>query len=676
MKTMHILIFGLDEDVKLFIKAFQINQTNLTWTVITNKPMSSSQQDFLDEQNISLSFNLQEVKDVDVILHNNENVSALSKLVNNTDNKPFVIPKEFYNFIVGLLRETYGNKDYEQEVNELILETIHDGMIIVDRHERVRFVNQRARDIMDIQEGNVSGRHIQTIIPDSRLPRVMQSGQKEINCQLKLKNGRKVVSTRTPMIDRKGEIVGAFAIFKDITEVVRLAEENTDLNRVKMMLEAIIFSSLDAISVVDEEGKGIMINPAYTNITGLSEEQVIGKPATTDIYEGTSVHDYVLSTGENVRNATMKVGLHKTDVIVNAAPILVDDNIAGSVAVIHDVSELQKLSLQLQKAQKEIRALQAQYTFSDIIGDSTEMMIAREQGKIGARTPATVLLRGESGSGKELFAHAIHNESDRKSGPFIRVNCASIPPHQMERALFGYVEDDFSKGKEGIFEQGNKGSVFLDEITELPQDVQIKILQMLKEKEIVRVGGKHQISIDVRIIAATNQHLEKEVSAGKFREDLYYYLNRLPIFIPPLRERVEDIPMIAEHLIEKMNVEYSRDVKGMTEEAIQFLQQLSWNGNIRELENRIGRAMIYMSYDELMIAEHHLKEGWMPPIELDPINAKNSSGDRLKDAVEDFEKEFISRVYRSNKFVKTKTAEDLGISLRSLYNKLEKFGIT
>lgn len=673
---MHILIFGLDEDVKLFIKAFQINQTNLTWTVITNKPMSSSQQDFLDEQNISLSFNLQEVKDVDVILHNNENVSALSKLVNNTDNKPFVIPKEFYNFIVGLLRETYGNKDYEQEVNELILETIHDGMIIVDRHERVRFVNQRARDIMDIQEGNVSGRHIQTIIPDSRLPRVMQSGQKEINCQLKLKNGRKVVSTRTPMIDRKGEIVGAFAIFKDITEVVRLAEENTDLNRVKMMLEAIIFSSLDAISVVDEEGKGIMINPAYTNITGLSEEQVIGKPATTDIYEGTSVHDYVLSTGENVRNATMKVGLHKTDVIVNAAPILVDDNIAGSVAVIHDVSELQKLSLQLQKAQKEIRALQAQYTFSDIIGDSTEMMIAREQGKIGARTPATVLLRGESGSGKELFAHAIHNESDRKSGPFIRVNCASIPPHQMERALFGYVEDDFSKGKEGIFEQGNKGSVFLDEITELPQDVQIKILQMLKEKEIVRVGGKHQISIDVRIIAATNQHLEKEVSAGKFREDLYYYLNRLPIFIPPLRERVEDIPMIAEHLIEKMNVEYSRDVKGMTEEAIQFLQQLSWNGNIRELENRIGRAMIYMSYDELMIAEHHLKEGWMPPIELDPINAKNSSGDRLKDAVEDFEKEFISRVYRSNKFVKTKTAEDLGISLRSLYNKLEKFGIT
>src|SRR5699024_4297975 len=150
-------------------------------------------------------------------------------------------------------------------------------------------------------------------IPDSRLPNVIQTGQKEVNGQLKLKNGRKVVSTRTPMIDQNGEVIGAFAVFKDITEVVRLAEENTDLNRVKMMLEAIIFSSLDAISVVDEEGKGIMINPAYTNITGLSEEQVIGKPATTDIYEGTSVHDYVLSTGENVRSATMKVGVHKKD---------------------------------------------------------------------------------------------------------------------------------------------------------------------------------------------------------------------------------------------------------------------------------------------------------------------------------------------------------------------------
>src|SRR5699024_7074664 len=173
----------------------------------------------------------------------------------------------------------------------------------------------------------------------------------------------------------------------------------------------------------------------------------------------------------------------------------------------------------------------------------------------------------------------------------------------------------------------------------------------------------------------TNQHLEKEVSNGNFREDLYYYLNRLPIFIPPLRERITDIPIIAQHLIEKMNIEYSRDVQGMTPAAIHFLQQLSWNGNIRELENRIGRAMIYMSYDEIMIDEHHLKEGWMPPMELDPMNTDDSFRDRLKDAVEDFEKEFISRVYRSNKFVKTKTAEDLGISLRSLYNKLEKFGI-
>ena len=672
---MHILIFGLDEDVKLFIQAIQTNQTNITWTVHTNKPLSSSQENFIDKHNISLSFNMHEVKDVDVVLQNVDNVSALTELSTLEDEYPIIIPKTFYDFIVGLLKETYQKKDHDLEVNELILETIHDGMIIVDQHERIRFVNQRARDIIDIQEGNVAGKHIHTIIPDSRLPNVIQTGQKEVNGQLKLKNGRKVVSTRTPMIDQNGEVIGAFAVFKDITEVVRLAEENTDLNRVKMMLEAIIFSSLDAISVVDEEGKGIMINPAYTNITGLSEEQVIGKPATTDIYEGTSVHDYVLSTGENVRSATMKVGLHKKDVIVNAAPMLVDDKIAGSVAIIHDVSELQKLSLQLQKAQKEIRALQAKYTFSDIIGDSTEMMIAREQGKIGARTPATVLLRGESGSGKELFAHAIHNESDRKSSPFIRVNCASIPSHQMEEALFGYVEDDFSKGKEGVFEQAHKGSIFLDEVTELPQDVQIKILQMLKEKEITRVGGKHPISIDVRVIAATNQHLEKEVSNGNFREDLYYYLNRLPIFIPPLRERITDIPIIAQHLIEKMNIEYSRDVQGMTPAAIHFLQQLSWNGNIRELENRIGRAMIYMSYDEIMIDEHHLKEGWMPPMELDPMNTDDSFRDRLKDAVEDFEKEFISRVYRSNKFVKTKTAEDLGISLRSLYNKLEKFGI-
>src|SRR5690606_14521012 len=229
--------------------------------------------------------------------------------------------------------------------------------------------------------------------------------------------------------------------------------------------------------------------------------------------------------------------------IVNVAPIIVAGKLKGSVAVIHDLSEIQELTTELKKAKQIIRNLEASYTFDDIIGNSPEMMIAIEQAKIGAKTPATVLLRGDSGTGKELFAHAIHNESDRKNNKFIRVNCAAIAESILESELFGYEEGAFSGakhgGKKGLFEEANLGSIFLDEIGELSLSMQAKLLRVLQENEIVRVGGTKPISIDVRIIAATNVNLEKAIENHSFRKDLYYRLTRLPIYIPPLKERME-----------------------------------------------------------------------------------------------------------------------------------------
>jgi len=291
------------------------------------------------------------------------------------------------------------------------------------------------------------------------------------------------------------------------------------------MLEAIIQSSDEAISVVDEHGNGIMINPAYTRLTGLTREQVVGKPATADIYEGESMHLKVLKTKKPVRGVRMKVGPNRKDVIVNVAPIIVDGVLKGSVGVIHDVSEIQSLTEELQKARQIIRTLEAKYTFSDIIGSSEEMQLAIEKAKLGAKTPATVLLRGESGTGKELFAHAIHNESNRKYNKFIRVNCAAISESLLESELFGYEEGAFSGarrgGKRGLFEEANNGSIFLDEIGELSPETQAKLLRVLQENEIVRVGGTKAIPINVRVIAATNINLEKAMAEGKFREDLY-----------------------------------------------------------------------------------------------------------------------------------------------------------
>lgn len=247
-----------------------------------------------------------------------------------------------------------------------------------------------------------------------------------------------------PIIDDSGQLFGALAVLKDVTELVALAEEITDLKEVRMMLEAIIHSSEEAISVVDENGNGILINPAYTRLTGLKEEDVIGKPATADIAEGESMHMQVLKTRRPVRGARMKVGPKNRDVIVNVAPIIVDGVLKGSVGVIHDVSEIQRLTAELNRARQIIRNLEAKYSFADIIGESEEMKVAIEQAKLAAKTPATILLRGESGTGKELFAHAIHNASDRKYNKFIRVNCAAIPETLLESELFGYEEGAFS----------------------------------------------------------------------------------------------------------------------------------------------------------------------------------------------------------------------------------------
>lgn len=370
----------------------------------------------------------------------------------------------------------------------------------------------------------------------------------------------------------------------------------------------------------------------------------------------------------------MKVGKYKKEVIVNVAPIFVKGKIRGSVGVLHDVSEIQALTEELKRARQIIRSLEAKYTFDDICGSSPELRLALEQAKVGAKTPATVLLRGESGTGKELFAHAIHNESDRKYHKFIRVNCAAINEEMLEIELFGYESPDGRENKFGVFEEANQGSVFLDEIGEMPLSTQAKLLRVLEEKEIFRVGGKEPIPVDVRIIAATNRNLEKAISTGTFREDLYYRLNRLPIFIPPLKERPADIPELANHLIEKLNSDYGRNVKRISEDALELLKQYHWPGNVRELENIIARAMINME-----ISEEEIKKTYLPKLDRHSAHEKNShlfsEWESLTEAVENFERDYIYKVYEKNGFNKTKTAQALDISIRNLYYKLEKYDI-
>ncbi|KKB42974.1 sigma-54 interaction domain-containing protein [Bacillus thermotolerans] len=565
-----------------------------------------------------------------------------------------------------------------------IFESIDEGMVVIDREERIILFNESAARMLGISKDQALGQPITEIIPYSRLPEVLQSRKAEFNREHKLSEGAAIIVSRFPMVTEEEEVIGALALFRDITKVVELAKEVTNLKEIQTMLEAIISSSDDAISVVDEQGRGLMINPAYTRLTGLSKEEVIGKPATIDISEGESVHLQVLASKKPVRGVKMYVGPKKKEVVVNVAPIIVDDKLKGSVGVIHDLTEIQTLTKQLDRARQIIRTLEAKYTFEEIIGDSDEMKIAVEQAKAGANTPATVLLRGESGTGKELFAHAIHNASSRRYNKFVRVNCAALSESLLESELFGYEDGAFSGarrgGKRGLFEEAHNGSIFLDEIGELNASMQAKLLRVLQEQEIVRVGGTKAIDVNVRVIAATNVNLEKAMAEGAFREDLYYRLNRMPIQIPPLRNRKEDIPLLCERLIAKINQDYGRSVEGLTPEAMEILMNYSWPGNVRELENVLGRAMIFLSYSDKLIDAHalsllHGQEGEQRQNDqARPLEAFHK-GTSLQQLMDEYEEQILKTALARNQGNKTATAKDLNISVRSLYYKLEKYNL-
>jgi PAS domain S-box-containing protein len=623
---------------------------------------------------------------IDIIIEVTGNESVFQELRSTKDKKTVLIPGSVAFLLARLLEEKeeliikHQNASYQQE---LIFNATNDGMIVIDAKGFVILYNRRAEEMTGVKRKQAIGTFVVEVIPESRLPQILETRRIETNQEMILGNGRKIITTRIPIIEENGTLIGAFAVFKDITEVVNLAEEITDLKEIQTMLQAIIHSSDDAISVVDENGRGILINPAYTRLTGLTQEQVIGHPATADISEGESMHMKVLQTRRAVRGVPMRVGANKREVIVNVAPIIVEGKLKGSVGVIHDMSEIKTLNRELNRARQIIRTLEAKYTFEDIIGSSEEMLLAIEQAKLGAKTPATVLLRGESGTGKELFAHAIHNASDRKYNKFIRVNCAAISESLLESELFGYDEGAFSGakrgGKRGLFEEANNGSIFLDEIGELPVNTQAKLLRVLQENEIIRVGGTKPVPISVRVIAATHVNLEKGIAKGSFREDLYYRLNRMPIQIPPLRNRKQEIPELCERLIIKINRDYGRSVEGVTQTALLKLMNYDWPGNVRELENILGRAMIFMNYYETFINVHHLPElrpkkpGNEP--HLTDRNESIQQGRPLSQLVEEYEAEIITQTLHRLNGNKTATAKTLGLSVRNLYYKLEKYNL-
>jgi len=474
---------------------------------------------------------------------------------------------------------------------------------------------------------------------------------------------------------------------------------NSDYTDVKTLLTKIIESATKLTS--GEASSLILVNPENNK---LYFEIALGS-------KGSDVKKYSLKMGEGIAgwvaannkslivndvesdprfysDISKKVGFPTSSIL--AVPMRLKDRCMGVIEIINkknsknftdeDLDWLEIFSNQAaiaiqnakyyQKVREEVFHLQDQIHldkgYHTFIGESRIIKEKLEIVRRAANTDSSVLLLGESGVGKELFAEQIHFNSSRRNNPFIRVNCAALPGNLIESELFGHVKGAFtdaSSDRRGRFELADTGTIFLDEIGDLPFSAQGKLLRVLQEKTFERIGSSERIHVDVRIIAATNKNIEEEIENGKFRADLFYRLNVLPIYIPPLRERRDDIPLLAEHFLKKFNREIKKKIKGFTPEAIEALLSYIWPGNVRELENAIERAVVITENDYIKPAAFILQSY--------SGNGNEYLNKSLKEAVNLFKKRFIKNTLEQNNWKQTKTAKMLGIQ-RTYLSRLIK----
>lgn len=442
-----------------------------------------------------------------------------------------------------------------------------------------------------------------------------------------------------------------------------------------------------AAIIVDRNGIIRFINDTYLKALQMPQDQVLGQNIRNVTPDSRTLKS--IETGRSYIGYNWSI--HGRQGVACSVPLFENGEIIGAFAysIFLDIWDKklrdQVLSGIISNSSKDsyVEAFKTRYSFDSLIGkDPGFVNLKCVAQNIAYHDNVTVLITGESGTGKELFAQAIHEGSNRRAFPFVRVNCASIPHNLMESELFGYEEGAYTGarkgGKPGKLELANNGTVFFDEIGELPLSMQSKLLIFLQERELERLGSNRPIRLNVRIIAATNRNLEKMMHENKFREDLYYRLNVIRIEIPPLRLRKGDIPLLAQHFIKKTNEKLCLDIEQMSDQAMELLMQHSWPGNVRELENVIERAMILADLEDMaVIMPRHLSftpaqvpQRWEEEEDEDSIEIKD-----LKTLVNEFEKKVIPQVLRDTKGNKIEAAKYLNINLSSLYRKTKKYNI-
>lgn len=565
-----------------------------------------------------------------------------------------------------------------------ILDSAYNGVVVVDTHGKIRLFNQMARKVLTTRKSGIIGEHIASVSGEEAwqdMRRILNTGRSQLNKTITIADST-IIANRTPLII-EDEIMGVLSIFQDISEYEKISSELDSFKHLSMQLDAIIESSYDGLYITDGNAMTLRVNNAYERISGLKREDLIGRNMQDLVREGIidkSVTLEVLRRGESV--TIMQDIAGDRHVIVTGSPIYdKEGGISVVVTNVRDITELNQVRLELEEARKlssryqeELAELQKLAVVSDeFIAKSKPFRAILKQAVKVSQVDASVLITGESGVGKSLLARLIHKISQRKGGAFIKISCGAIPETLMESELFGYEKGAFTgarpEGKAGLFEIAQKGTVFLDEIGELPLNVQVKLLDALEDKEICRVGGSTPVPVDFRLIAATKRDLKQMVKEKRFREDLYFRLSVIPLHIPPLRERKEAIIPLIDHFLEK-TIKATGKKKVIAPEAYEHLTRYPFFGNIRELRNLVERILILS--DNNVIRKEDL-----PPIPEESLflyREDSHTIPTLKEALAKFESSVIrDAVSTCGTF--SRAAEMLGVNQSTISRKMKKYRI-
>jgi PAS domain S-box-containing protein len=555
-----------------------------------------------------------------------------------------------------------------------------DGIIVISSEKKIIAFSQAASRITGYEEDEIilkdfnflfkkSGEY-KNYITDS-----LTSGNTYSNLSINItcNNDRvlNVLSSITPITRSDKSIIGLALVFRDTEEMLSLAEIIQDKTQALMdeknKLDAIFNSNIEGTFTIDMEWNVTSFNKSAEKITGYNKEEAINKKC-WEIFgsnlcrNGCHMESTMTGRVSSIGNELVIKSKEKKliPIRVNSAPLLNGMNEqVGAVETFIDISEIKNLAEHLSE----------KYKFANIIGKSKSMNKVYSLLESVAQSDSSVLITGESGTGKELVARAIHLHSDRKSAPFVAINCNAFAESLIESELFGHEKGAFTgaiKNKTGRFELAKDGTLFLDEIGDLSSQIQVKLLRVLETKQFEQVGGIEPITLNARIIAATNKDLKKEIETGRFREDLLFRINVINIDLPPLRERMEDFPILVNHFIELFNEKLKKKIAGISAEAFRLLTKYNWPGNIRELENVIEHGFVLCQGEIIQL--EHLPEKLINRIET--FENKNKPSPIIE-----AEKKLILDTLEKYKGNKNETAKALGINKSTLWRKMKKLNL-